>query len=86
MNAYKILKHTRHLLSCRIKIEPRTKSYMLYLDVNESEAFLKSVSIFGVVNVTEQCSGEGGWECIILSMTSHNSGSIKPFMSNDQQS
>ena len=46
VNTYKILKHTRNLLLCGIKIESRTRLYMSYLGVNESEAFLKSVSIF----------------------------------------
>ena len=45
MNANKMLKHTRNLSICGIKIKSRTKLYMSYLGVNESEAFLKSVSI-----------------------------------------
>ena len=45
MNANNMLKHTRNLLLCCIKIKSRTKLYMSYLGVNESEAFLKSFSI-----------------------------------------
>ena len=40
-----MLKHTRNLLLCGIKIESRTKPFMSYLGVSISEAFLKSVSI-----------------------------------------
>ena len=41
MNISKMLKHTRNLLLCGIKIELPIQ----YLDVKESEVFLKSVSI-----------------------------------------
>ena len=40
-----MLKHTGNLLLCGIEIESRTKSYLSYSGVNESEAFLMSVSI-----------------------------------------
>ena len=40
-----MLKHTRNLLLCGIKIESHTQLYMSYLGVNENEAFLKSVSV-----------------------------------------
>ena len=38
-------KHTENMSFCGIKIESRTKLYMSHLGVNESEAFLRSVSI-----------------------------------------
>ena len=39
-----MLKHTRNLFLCGIKVESRANLYMLCFDVNESEAFLRSVS------------------------------------------
>ena len=45
-----MLKHTRNLLLCGLKIESRTKLYMSYLGLNESEAFLQAVNIEAITS------------------------------------
>ena len=45
-----MLKHPGNLLLCGIMIESRTRQYMSYTGVNESEAFVMTVSIVSKVS------------------------------------